>query len=100
MLNLSSYKELPTNPIKLDDNTELNYLQKMLSKNDKEMTAQILENLKPTRKIRKIDMDIGNQLDSTVKKEDLNDYSIKKISSSQLPIAEKRESDEMKDEEQ
>ena len=72
----------------------------MLSKNDKEMTAQMLENLKPTRKIRKIDMDIGNQLDSTVKKEDLNDYSIKKISSSQLPIVEKRESDEMKDEEQ
>ena len=100
VLNLSTYKELPTTPIKLEANTELNYLQKMLSKNDQEITAQVLENLKPTRKMRKIDMDVDNQLDPTVKKEDLNDYSIKKISSSQLPIVEKRELDEMKDEEQ
>jgi len=52
-LNLGSNKELPKRPIKLDANTELGYLQKMLAKTDKEYTPEILESLKPSKKVKK-----------------------------------------------
>ena len=52
-LNLSSSKELPKRPIKPEANTELGYLQKMLAKTDKEYTPEMLESLKPTKKIKK-----------------------------------------------
>lgn len=54
-LNLSSYKDLPKSPIKAEANTELNYLQKMLLKNDKELTPELLDSLRPSKKIRKGD---------------------------------------------
>lgn len=52
-LNLSSYKDLPKRPINSEANTELNYLQKMLIKNDKEFTPELLESLKPTKKVKR-----------------------------------------------
>jgi len=82
VLDLKPYKDLPTRPIKPEANTELGYLQKMLSKNDKEATPHALENLKPTKKIRRADTDVNNQLD-IFKKEEMkeeDDYAIKKIS--------------------
>jgi hypothetical protein len=52
-LNLANNKDLPKRPIKSDANTELGYLQKMLAKSDREYTPEILESLKPTKKVKK-----------------------------------------------
>lgn len=38
----------------------MSYLQKMLSKNDKELTPEVLESLIPTKKIKKAETDITN----------------------------------------
>jgi len=61
VLNLQSHKDLPIKPIKPECNTELSYLQKMLSKNDKEVTPEMLESLKPTKKIRRADTEAINE---------------------------------------
>ena len=52
-MNLSQHKELPKRPIKSEVNTELSYLQKMLIKNDREITPEILESFRPSKKIKK-----------------------------------------------
>lgn len=52
-LNLTNSKDLPKRPIKPEANTELGYLQKMLAKTDKEYTPEMLESLKPSKKVKK-----------------------------------------------
>jgi hypothetical protein len=52
-LNLSNHKDLPKRPIKPEVNTELSYLQKMLIKNDREFTPELLESFRPSKKIKK-----------------------------------------------
>ena len=47
---------MPQRPIKEEKNTELSFLQKMLIKDGREITPELLENFKPTKKItRKVD---------------------------------------------
>jgi len=52
-LNLTSQKDLPKRPVNALANTELSYLQKMLAKTDKEYTPELLESLKPSKKVKK-----------------------------------------------
>ncbi len=52
-MNLSNHKDLPKRPIKAEVNTELSYLQKMLIKNDREFTPELLETFRPSKKIKK-----------------------------------------------
>jgi len=77
VLNLTSFKDIPKKPIKVEVNTELSYLQKMVSKNDKDKEAlnQMLENLRPTKKVRRAENE-PNQAnlldkDDLVKEEDV-----------------------------
>lgn len=55
-MNLSSHKDLPKRPVKAEANTELGYLQKMLAKTDKEYTPEMLESLKPSKKVKKAEI--------------------------------------------
>jgi chromodomain-helicase-DNA-binding protein 7 len=60
VLNLTAYKDCPRRPIKVDANTELSYLQKMVVKNDKDKEAlsQMLESLRPSKKIRRAENEL------------------------------------------
>ncbi len=63
-LNLSSYKELPKRPINLEQNTELNFLQRVSLRNDKEFTPELLESLIPTKKVKRPQENTENNEDN------------------------------------
>jgi hypothetical protein len=64
-LNLTSHKDLPKRPINSAANTELGYLQKMLAKTDREFTPEILDSLRPSKKMKK-----NEAIDPLVNEED------------------------------
>jgi len=82
VLNLTSYKDCPRRPIKVEANTELGYLQKMVVKNDKDKEAlsQMLESLRPSKKIRRAENELSygtNMLDKDKEVGDVKEEDVK-----------------------
>jgi hypothetical protein len=70
-LNLTAWKDLPKRPCNSAANTELNYLQKMLAKTDKDYSPEMLESLKPSKKMKKAETTDLEDGEKDEKKNDL-----------------------------